>query len=85
MKFSDLLNVFKTGSATVRSHMKNLIEMAAVDGHFHENEKDLLKKIAKRNGITEKQLDEIRNNPGEVNFEIPQEVRNSNNCMIWCT
>lgn len=75
MKFTDLLNVFKTGSATVRSHMKNLIEMAAVDGHFHENEKDLLKKIAKRNGISEKQLDEIKNNPGEINFEVPHEDR----------
>ena len=75
MKFTDLLNVFKTGSATVRSHMKNLIEMAAADGHFHDNEKELLKGIAKRNGISENQLEEIRKNPGGVTFEVPKEER----------
>lgn len=73
MKFADLLHVFKQGSGTVRSHMKNLIEMAAVDGHFHENEKDLLKKIAKRNGISESQLEEIQRNPKDVVFEIPKD------------
>jgi uncharacterized tellurite resistance protein B-like protein len=70
MKFTDLLKVFKQ-SGTVRSHMKNLIEMAAVDGHFHDSEKELLKSIAKRNGISEGQLEEIRSNPGTIQFEIP--------------
>jgi uncharacterized tellurite resistance protein B-like protein len=73
MKFIDLLNVFKQGSGTVRSHMKNLIEMAAADGHFHETEKELLKSIAKRNNISEAQLDEIQKNPGTIQFEIPKD------------
>lgn len=75
MKFADLLTVFKSGGATVRSHMKNLIEMAAADGHFHDSEKELLKTIAKRNGISEKQLEEIRSNPGTVQFEVPQDAQ----------
>jgi uncharacterized tellurite resistance protein B-like protein len=75
MKFADLLQVFKSGNATVRSHMKNLIEMAAADGQFHESEKELLKTIAKRNGISEKQLEEIRNNPGSVQFEVPPDAQ----------
>ncbi len=55
--------------------MKNLIEMAAVDGHFHDAEYDLLKQIAKRNHISEHQLNEIRKNPGNIKFEIPRDKK----------
>lgn len=51
--------------------MKNLIEMAAVDGHFADKEYGLLKAIAKRNNISESQLKEIQNNPGAVHLEVP--------------
>ena len=51
--------------------MKNLIEMAAVDGNFDPVESDLLKSIARRNGISEGQLAEIRKNPAGVKFEMP--------------
>lgn len=53
--------------------MKNLIEMAAVDGNFEDIEYDLLKTIARRNSISESQLKEIRQNPGGVKFEIPSD------------
>jgi uncharacterized tellurite resistance protein B-like protein len=53
--------------------MKNLIEMAAADGHFQDVEYDLLKKIGKRNGVSEKQLQEIRSNPTAVAFEVPKD------------
>jgi hypothetical protein len=71
MKFSELINLFKAGKTTVRSHMKNLIEMAAVDGNFQEAEMTLLKTIAKRNGISENQLMLIKSNPSTVPFEVP--------------
>lgn len=71
MQFSELLNLFKSGKSTVKSHMKNLIEMAAADGNFQDIEYDLLKKIAKRNGISETQLSEIKSNPSVVAFEVP--------------
>jgi hypothetical protein len=64
MKFSDILTGFRQGKGTARSHMKNLIEMAAADGTFAPAEIDLLNDIAKRNGMTEKQLSDIRRNPG---------------------
>lgn len=51
--------------------MKNLIEMAAVDGNFDTVEYDLLKTIAKRNGISEAQLKAIRENPKDIIFEVP--------------
>lgn len=75
MKMSDLLGLFNQGSATAKSHMKNLIEMAAVDGQFLDLEYDLLKNIAKRNGISEGKLKEIRNNPGGVQFEVPTDPK----------
>lgn len=75
MNFSDLLGIMRTGKSTAKSHMKNLIEMAAVDGNFDSMEYDLLKAIAKRNSISEGQLKEIRNNPGSVTFEVPKDPK----------
>ena len=75
MNFSDILNMFNQGKGTARSHMKNLIEMAAVDGNFEDIEYELLKTIAKRNGISEGQLKEIRKNPEGIQFEIPSDKK----------
>src|SRR6218665_3180572 len=71
MKFSEILSLFHQGKGSAKSHMKNLIEMAAVDGNFDTVEYDLLKSIAKRNSISESQLAEIRKNPQDVKFELP--------------
>ena len=48
--------------------------MAAVDGNFDDVEYDLLKSIAKRNGISEWQLKEIRKNPNHIKFEVPTDA-----------
>ncbi|MBS1680635.1 MAG: TerB family tellurite resistance protein [Bacteroidetes bacterium] len=71
MNFQEILGLFNTGKATAKSHMKNLIEMAAVDGNFDNVEYDLLKTIAKKNNISESQLKSIRSNPQGINFELP--------------
>src|SRR5580704_10026542 len=73
MNFPEILNLFSQGNGSVRSHMKNLIEMAAVDGNFDDVEYDLLKTIAKRNGISEGKLKEIRKNPDGITFEVPKD------------
>jgi len=75
MNFTDVLSLFRQGKATARSHIKNLIEMAAVDGNFEDVEFDLLKQIASRNGISESQLKTIKANPGGVKFEVPAEKK----------
>ncbi|MGC4020884.1 MAG: hypothetical protein QM734_02555 [Cyclobacteriaceae bacterium] len=75
MKFQEILGLFNSGKASAKSHMKNLIEMAAVDGNFDNVEYDLLKTIAKKNNISESQLKSIRNNPGDVQFELPADSR----------
>ena len=71
MKFTEILSLFKQGKGTARSHMKNLIEMAAVDGNFVTSEHDLLKSIAKRHNISEGHLKEIHKNPQTVDFMLP--------------
>ncbi len=75
MNISEILSLFHQGKGSAKSHMKNLIEMAAVDGSFDKVEHDLLKTIAKRNGISENQLKEIRNNPGGIKFEVPSDKK----------
>ncbi len=73
MKFSDLLSIVQKNSGTKKSHMKNLIEMAAADGNFMDIEYELLKSIAKDHGISESRLKEIRENPEQVKFEVPKD------------
>lgn len=75
MKFTEILSMFKQGKGTARSHMKNLIEMAAVDGNFDTVEYELLRAIAKRNSISESQLKAIQNDHQEIVFEIPADKR----------
>ena len=75
MNFREILSRFRQGKGTAKSHMKNLIEMAAVDGNFDDIEYDLLKTIAKRNNISESQLQDIRKNPHDIQFEIPVDAR----------
>jgi uncharacterized tellurite resistance protein B-like protein len=73
MNFSDLLSSIQQGKGVTKSHMKNLIEMAAADGHFMDVEFDLLKTIAKDHGISESHLNEIKKNPGNIKFEVPKD------------
>ena len=73
MNFSEILNMFRQGKTGAKSHMKNLIEMAAVDGQFDDVEYDLLKTIATRNGISDAQLKSIRSNPDNIKFEVPND------------
>jgi len=73
MNLSELLSPFKKESGSTKSHIKNLIEMAAADGNFMDVEYDLLKKTANQNGVSESRLKEIRKNPGLIKFEISKD------------
>ena len=75
MKFSELLTLFKEGKGDAKSHIKNLLEIAIVDGHFDTTEEDLLAKLAKRHSVSKKQLEQIRNNPSEIPFEVPKDPK----------
>lgn len=71
MKLTEILSRFRQGKSSAKSHIKNLIEIAAADGNFDEIEHNLLKEIAKRNGISGSKLKEIEANPDHIAFEIP--------------
>ena len=75
MNFLEILSRFRQGKTSAHSHMKNLIEIAAADGSFDDVEFNLLQTIAKRNGISSSKLLEIKNNPGEVAFEVPEDSK----------
>jgi uncharacterized tellurite resistance protein B-like protein len=73
MKFSDILSLFRQGKSTARSHMKNLIEMAVVDGNFDLVEHNLLSRIAERNNVSQEHLKKIKENRTSIQFELPQD------------
>jgi hypothetical protein len=53
------------------SHISNLYAIAFVDGRFHEKEKDFIQLIATKSGITQKDLDEMLQNPERIAFCPP--------------
>lgn len=73
MKFSELLSLFKESNSISRSHMKNLFEIAMVDSHFDDSEYDLLKKLAQKHKVSEKELNKIKEDPDKVKFEVPRD------------
>lgn len=75
MNIADIINLFKVGKASAKSHMRNLIEIAAADGNLGVEEQRLLEYAAIRNNISREQLKEIQTNTSAVRFEAPKGSR----------
>lgn len=75
MDLRNFFALFHHGNVAAKSHIKNLIEVASADGEFNEQEFYLLKDIARRNNISDKQLDEIRCHPEAIIFICPSDDR----------
>src|SRR5688572_13160056 len=71
MSFKDIIDLFKVGKATAKSHMRNLIEIAAADGNLGSEEQRLLEYVAQRNNISAAQLKGIQSDVTVVRFAIP--------------
>jgi uncharacterized tellurite resistance protein B-like protein len=71
MSFKDILSLFKIGQATAKSHMRNLIEIAAADGGLASEEQRLLEYAAIRNNISSQQLKEIQADVSKIRFDVP--------------
>ena len=56
-----------------RNHLNNMIALAAIDGHIHQDEIDFLYKIGKKYRLKSEQIDEILKNWKEVKPEIPEQ------------
>lgn len=72
MNFKDIISLFRQGKTTAKSHMRNLIEIAAADGGFGGEEQRLLEYIADRNNISKAELKEIQADTSKVPFEVPK-------------
>jgi uncharacterized tellurite resistance protein B-like protein len=81
MSFREILELFRQGKTTAKSHIKNLIEIAIADGRFTDDENELLIAIALRNGITKARIEKIRANPASVPFEVPKQEKEKFNQM----
>ena len=75
MSINDIIELFKTGKASAKSHMRNLIEIAAADGNLAGEEQRLLEYAAVRNNISREQLKEIQANASNVPFKAPGNKR----------
>ena len=71
MSINDILELFKIGKASAKSHMRNLIEIAAADGNLASEEQRLLENAAIRNNISKEQLKKIQANAFNVRFKAP--------------
>ena len=71
MDFKDILNLFKIGKASAKSHIRNLIEIAASDGSLGIEEQRLLEYAALRNNISKVELKTIQEDATKIRFEVP--------------
>ena len=71
MNINDVIELFKMGKTTAKSHMRNLIEIAAADGGLGIEEQRLLNYAAQRNNISLQELQEMQRNLAEVRFQVP--------------
>jgi mRNA-degrading endonuclease HigB of HigAB toxin-antitoxin module len=72
MTITDIIDLFKLGKTTAKSHMRNLIEIAAIDGTLGSEEQRLLEYAALRNNISTAELKAIQGNTSKVRFEVPR-------------
>lgn len=71
MNTNDIIDLIKLGKASAKSHMRNLIEIAAADGSLGHEEQRLLEYAALRNNISKTKLKEIQSSTSSVRFEVP--------------
>jgi uncharacterized tellurite resistance protein B-like protein len=68
----NIIALFRQGKSTVKSHIKNLVEIATADGGLVGEEQRFLDYIAQRNNISPAELKNILTNASKVSFEVPK-------------
>jgi len=74
MSISTIFKNLLGDKTLTKSHLRNLFEMALIDGHFDEREEILLHNMAKKNNISRVQLNKIKKS-AEIEFKIPEDER----------
>ncbi|MDA9563556.1 hypothetical protein N9R81_02645 [Flavobacteriales bacterium] len=57
------------------SHFRNLVVMALADNHFADNEQMLLTSIAKKYGISDKEVNLALSESSKIKFIVPKTLR----------
>ena len=55
-----------------KNHLKNLVALASIDGHIHEDEIDYLYKIGKKYQLKPQQIKKILDQKEQIEPEIPE-------------
>jgi len=56
-----------------KNHLKNLVALAAIDGHIHQDEIDYLYKIGEKYQLKPQQIQKILDSKEEIEPEIPEQ------------
>lgn len=59
----------------IHSHLIHLYQLAKIDNRFVKEEKRYLYALGRKNGVTEKEVDEIIKEAAEVDFHEPETVK----------
>jgi uncharacterized protein (TIGR00645 family) len=68
---NEIITLVRTGKTGARSHIKNLIRIAAVDGNLDSDEQKVLISVAKMNNISMAELSQLQKDASGVKMEIP--------------
>jgi uncharacterized protein (TIGR00645 family) len=68
---TEIITLVRSGKTAARSHIKNLIRIAAADGTLDNDEQAVLFSVAKMNNISRAELAELQKDSSGVKLEIP--------------
>ena len=72
-----LFNFFKRDKTSERSHLKALMEMAMADGEMDKFEYEYLLSISKKLGISQDELEKLKDSHEHLDFKAPSSKRES--------
>jgi hypothetical protein len=55
-----------------KDHLRNLVSLAKIDGHFHDDEKEFLFKVGRKYGLKPRQIERILEEPVPHEISIPE-------------
>ena len=70
MKILSLLS--GKNKVSTKSHVKNLVELAKIDGHYDPREDILLNEIAKRDSVNRAFIKKVENGSDNIELQIPE-------------
>jgi len=67
-----MLNIFDSSDKKrIKNHLRNLIHIANIDGHFDDSEKAIVQKVAHKFGITKEELDQMIKADNSYDYNPP--------------